>query len=132
MLKTVYACELCGGNCMNCYHSDYCGDWNGTNAGIPCVITRVKSAKMALCEGRHEIPEAVDGAIFEKEITFDTVELEREATNMLSGLEHLDLYVTGATMALIAVLNASRQTGTKVTLWHYNPVAGDYYTQEVR
>lgn len=41
--------------------------------------------KIALCEGRHEIPEAVDGAIFRSEIkdVTDTVHLEQSAFNGL-------------------------------------------------
>lgn len=26
--ETVAACTLCGGNCMGCWHSDYCNAYN--------------------------------------------------------------------------------------------------------
>lgn len=36
--KEVLACQLCGGNCINCYYSDYCGCWNDTDPDdIPVV-----------------------------------------------------------------------------------------------
>lgn len=43
----------------------------------------------------------------------------------------LNLYVTGLTVALIAVLNVCRKEGIKVTLYHYNTESGDYFPQEV-
>lgn len=114
--------------------------------------------KMALCQGRHEIKEAINGSIFEKEVNpLEIKELEKQAFYSISrqctrfqllepvpsdtegvdcfcipkGLK-LDLYVTGLTVALIAVLNVCRQEGIKVTLYHFNRETGTYYPQEVR
>jgi hypothetical protein len=42
------------------------------------------------------------------------------------------IYVTGLTVALIAVLNVLRSYNAKVTLAHYDKVINDYYFQEVR
>lgn len=89
--------------------------------------------KMSLCKGRHKIPEAVDGAIFETEVNPLAVDkLEQEAVKMLEGVTELHLYVTGLTVALIAVLNAARVYGIKVTLFHFNRDTGSYYEQEVK
>ena len=44
----------------------------------------------------------------------------------------VDLYVTGLTVALVAVLNVCRQEGVDVTLWHFNRETGEYYPQEVK
>ena len=44
----------------------------------------------------------------------------------------LDLYVTGLTVALVAVLNVCREEGIKVTLYHFNRETGTYYAQEVK
>lgn len=44
----------------------------------------------------------------------------------------LNLYVTGLTVALIAVLNATRELNIKVTLWHFDRENGKYYSQEVK
>lgn len=42
------------------------------------------------------------------------------------------IYVTGLTVALIAVLNVLRSYDAKVILAHYDKVINDYYFQEVR
>ena len=131
MLKC--ACELCNGNCMCCMYSDACDQWLDRAPYEPAQIW-VDSAAMSLCKGRHEIPEAVDGAIFGTEVDpLDVNGLQAQAMETLSALEihHLDLYVTGLTMALIAALNACRSLGITVTLWHFNRETGKYYSQEV-
>lgn len=94
---------------------------------------------LALCEGRHSIPQAKDGAIFKNEIVdpTNTKALEAEAFTSLcekGNLEDLkvNLYVTGLTVALIAVLNVCREHGTEVTLWHYDRLSGDYYPQSAK
>ena len=89
---------------------------------------------MSLCKGRHEIHEAVDGSIFGTEVDpLDVEGLQAQAMETLFALEirHLDLYVTGLTVALIAALNACRSLGITVTLWHFNRETGKYYSQDV-
>lgn len=44
---------------------------------------------------------------------------------------HINLYVTGMTVALIATLNACRSEGISVTLYHYDRETGNYFPQEV-
>lgn len=93
------------------------------------------NASMVLCQGRHEIPETVDGSIFGNELDPLAVEdLETEATRKLEELEikSLNLYVTGLTVALVACLNACRSLGIAVTLYHFNRATGTYYPQSVR
>ena len=88
---------------------------------------------MSLCEGRHEIPQAIDGSIFGTELDpLDLSGMEREASEQLRGVFTLNLYVTGLTVALVAVLNVCREQKIKVTLYHYNRETGDYYPQEVK
>lgn len=88
---------------------------------------------MMLCEGRHSIPEAIDGAIFGNELNPLAVsDLEAEAENKLRGVKVLNLYVTGLTVALVAALNACRKLDINVTLYHFDRTSGTYYTQEVR
>ena len=115
----------------------------------------LKTLKMGLCQGRHDIPD-VDGYIFQREINpLDTVGAETAACERLLSLYpevttstsclpnqadytdipvyirgHLDLYVTGLTMALVAALNACRKLGIVVTLYHYDREGG-YYPQIV-
>ena len=88
---------------------------------------------MELCKGRHEIPEAVDGAIFENAIADVTAvkQMEESAMQRLEGVSNLTLYVTGLTVALISVLNACKRLGIKVTLMHFDRATGKYYSQEV-
>lgn len=127
------ACATCGGNCWNCMYCDSCDNWLDRAPYEPAQIW-VDSAAMALCQGRHEIPEAVDGSIFGTEVDpLDVEGLQAKVTEALSalGIRHLDLYVTGLTVALIAVLNACRELGIHVTLWHFNRETGKYYSQEV-
>lgn len=125
---------------------------------------------MALCEGRHSIPAAVDGAIFPAVIPDVTdvrgLEVAAEAAIARAALAHyragetdympsdlyaqvtelkgrfpcvdmapcfdLVLYVTGLTVATVAVINVCRGLGVSLTLMHYDQSAGDYYPQGVR
>ena len=63
----------------------------------------------------------------------DTQGLYAEAESKLKALDikSLDLYVTGLTVALISVLNACRQLGIVVTLYHYDREEGNYCPQKV-
>ena len=89
--------------------------------------------RMELCKGRHEIPSAKDGAIFET--TLDPLavnEMEITAREKVRGLEELILYVTGLSVALVAVINACKEESVKLTLMHYDRDSGMYYSQEVK
>lgn len=91
-----------------------------------------KKLKMALCEGRHEIPAAVDGAIFPQQLNpLDLEGMRSTAAAKLAGVEVLDLYVTGLTVALVEVINLCRIEGIALTLWHFDRATGDYYPQVV-
>ena len=90
--------------------------------------------RMALCKGRHDMPSEVQEAIFDCEVNpLDTDGLLKEVlqSNKLDNIDVLVIYVTGLTVALIAVLNACRMLGIKVFLKHYNRDNNSYYTQEV-
>lgn len=110
---------------------------------------------LALCGDRHEIPHATEGYIFE---TINNItspkSLEETAFSRLWSIAynegyvipsdddeyqlyisndvHINLYVTGLTVALIAVLNVCRAEGLSVTLWHYDKITNNYFSQEVR
>ena len=87
---------------------------------------------MALCEGRHAIPNATNGAIFGNTINpLDVCGLEETAYNKLMGVKALNLYVTGLSVALIAVVNVCHREGIMLTLWHYDRDSGNYYPQSV-
>ena len=118
-----------------------------------------KNLHIALCTGRHEIPQATDGAIFGNTIEDVTrtslLELhaqgviwskisERDWIHVVDVDEYgydtydadedviINIYVTGLTVALIAALNVCKYIGVKVVLWHYNNATGKYYSQEVK
>lgn len=89
--------------------------------------------EMELCRGRHEIPQAVDGSIFKTEVDpLDVRALEAEAADVLKGTNTLTLYVTGLSVALVAVINVCHDLGINLTLMHYNRATGEYYPQPVR
>lgn len=94
-----------------------------------------KIFRMALCEGRHEIPDATDGAVFGYEINpLDPESLEREAGKRLKEMQvkDLHLYVTGLTVALVAVLNATKKLKINIVLYHYNKDDDTYFVQHVK
>ena len=97
----------------------------------------MNTLNIALCAGRHEIPQATDGAIYPQTIAdpTDLTGLERTAAAALSGYARgwgmVNLYVTGMTAALCAVINVACSAGVRLTLWHYNSQTGGYYPQEI-
>lgn len=128
-----YACKQCQGDCMGCFYTELCDKWLDVAPYEP-YFEEVDHASMALCEGRHEIPQAVDGSIFGNTIDpLDPNGLQAEAKSKLRELDikSLDLYVTGLTVALISVLNACRELEIEVTLYHYDRESGNYYPQQV-
>lgn len=125
--------------------------------------------KMALCEDRHPIPQAVDGAIFPAVIPDVTdvrgLEVAAEAAIARAALAHyragesqclptakyaqavedmgrfprvdvaptlgLVLYITGLTVATVAVINVCIRVGISLTLMHFNQETWGYYPQKV-
>lgn len=108
---------------------------------------------MGLCEGRHNIVTndgiVVKDFIFENEI--DPLNLQGMSVTARLRLEeacltrpveyrrdehfvyhfhaHLDLYVTGLTVALIEVIEEARMIFDSVSLWHYDRNSDSYYEQ---
>ena len=94
--------------------------------------------KLGLCQGRHEIP-GVTKYIFPNTITdvTDVKGLEEHAYLYIKNVAedkdtNIDLYVTGLTVALVAVINACvLLSDVTLTLWHFNNATGEYYSQRV-
>lgn len=89
---------------------------------------------LGLCQGRHTLP--VEDYIFPMEINpLDLVGLRNQAIrkieDCLDRYNEIELYVTGLTVALVEVINACRQFGIKLTLFHYDRDTCEYYPQEV-
>jgi len=98
-------------------------------------VAMVKVASVALCEGRHYIPDAHNGFIFPTCVDpTDVRGLEEYAAEQIreSEVRELTVYVTGLTVALVAVINACRRYGVKLTLMHFDRDSGTYYRQEVK
>lgn len=132
----VDACIKCNGNCFACFYA-YAGECEYLliDESMPIPQIEVDTASMSLCEGRHPIPDAKDGSIFTTEINpldVEGLEAEAEAKLFALNIRKLNLYVTGLTVALIAVLNAARKLNIAVTLYHYDRETGNYYPQEVK
>lgn len=85
-----------------------------------------------LCAGRHATP-AQGNAIFENvvENVFDFVSLRDIVKEKLRCCSELDLYVTGLTPVLIAVLNYCIEYNIQCTLYHFNRDSGEYTPQTV-
>lgn len=122
------------------------------------MAQNINTLNLALCEGRHEIPEATHGSIFGAEISPKFIAKpalledyafsriwsacernglvespcdESEGCRIVGGV-HLNIYVTGLTIALVSVLNVCRDEGISVTLYHFNRETGEYYPQSIR
>jgi hypothetical protein len=95
--------------------------------------------KIGLCQGQHEIPGITD-YFFDTEISLiNTIQLQKIAEEKLwkimdiygrSNIE-IELYVTGLTAALIAVINACNLNCTRINLMHYDKNACTYYKQNI-
>lgn len=119
-----------------------------------------KILRYGVCEGHHDLP--VDGYIFLADLNPDLItdpdklkewawkklrnaisDCEAERRFLMTTDEYddiyvtapaakLDLYVTGLTVALIAVIEAAKELYLPVMLYHYNKSTGEYYTQRIR
>lgn len=122
-------------------------------------LINLNTLNLALCEGRHEIPQATDGYIFNEiapELLKNPEKLEKtvfyriwgkcydnnfvkvdpnwdecDEVPLLISNVHINLYVTGLTVALISVINAMRDEDVTITLYHYDKDTSSYYSQEV-
>ena len=97
------------------------------------VTEKVNSTKtMSLCKDRHDIPQAVDGAIFPSVVDpTDINALQRIVYEKLENITNLELYVTGLTVALVEVINYCSVYDIELKLYHYNRDTDSYYTQDV-
>lgn len=88
---------------------------------------------MALCESRHPIP-GVERAIFPNTIT-DPTDLgslmEIAASAIPSDCTELTVYVTGLTVAMLAVVRLCLFREISLTAMHYDRENGTYYQQDI-
>lgn len=128
--KEAY-CEKTSGNCWGCIYADCCQQWLDISEDVFMDVKREIS--VALCESRHDIPEAIDGAIFPETISdpmnFGLLrELCRDAMTpaIKSGVKKFNIYVTGLTPALLTVINFCRENSVEVVTHHYDRNSGTY------
>lgn len=125
------ACKKCGGNCYGCFYAEDCDIWNDVEPYNPVIIAE-DIINVALCESRHEIPQAVNGSVFPENIDptdFNAMACLCEyalnpALNV--GVQQINLYVTGLSSALLTVVNYCRERNVKLITYHYNRETGDY------
>ena len=86
---------------------------------------------MGLCAGRHNIPNITEYVFYGELDLLDVELLEYQASLRLPTSGSLNLYVTGLTVALVAVLNVCRSNNVDVCLYHFNRVSGEYYPQKI-
>lgn len=49
-------------NCWGCFYTEECPVWNDQQNAEPTQIPATE-VYMSLCEGRHKIPQAIDGSV---------------------------------------------------------------------
>lgn len=95
-----------------------------------------KIIKIDVCKGRHEMP--CDMYVFDSiEDPTNVEEIEKEAKTFFyknffnEGVKKFKIYVTGLTVALIAVMKAADRYCDSIVLMHYDTKTGKYYSQEI-
>ena len=93
---------------------------------------------LGLCAGRHDIPGVENYIFISVEDPTDVDGMYSHVMNVLGAGGHsldcgdsLDLYVTGLTVALGAVVRYCATWGVSLTLYHYDRESGDYYPQKI-
>lgn len=93
--------------------------------------------KVGLIKGRHILPAEVKDYIFEHDIPQDHVTdaeyMKRIAEDFVGRFkpQSLEIYVTGFTPALCAVLRACAAYDIPVSCWHYDREKRTFWKQEV-
>ena len=92
----------------------------------------MKEITMGLCAGRHNIP-GVDNYIFPENVspTDPTQLLDIAWKNIPAGTKTLHVYVTGLTVAMLAVVSVCQARGISLIAHHYDRESGKYYPQSV-
>lgn len=99
-----------------------------------------RTVSVALCAGRHAMPEGVVGSVFPETLNptdVDGMKAVAEAFILANDDKAINLVVTGLTVAAMAVVKAAldmihaSKVYVSLTLWHYDRDTGDYYSQEM-
>ena len=80
---------------------------------------------LGLCADRHELPAEVEGYIFDKIEDVTNLKAINAQVHAL-----LRVYVTGLSVALVAVINYCIRNLIPLELMHFNSATGEYYCQD--
>lgn len=88
---------------------------------------------MSLCANRHAMPDSVGDSVFPHYVKnpTDLIWLRNRVADSLQGITHLDLYVTGLTVALVEVIKFCIDYNVELILWHFDSVTRTYFPQRV-
>lgn len=91
----------------------------------------VKTMKIGLCEGRHQMPKDVFNYVFPREIDMFDMRYMRECIEKkIKKTEYMvELYVTGLTVAVVEVIKYCNEFNIPLTLMHFNNRTGKYVRQ---
>ena len=87
---------------------------------------------MAVCKNRHDIPQAVDGAVFPKivENIHDYPTLYKIADkNIPQSCHLLKLYITGLTPCTLAIVSVCQERDIPMICYHYDRDSGRFFGQ---
>lgn len=92
-----------------------------------------KTYEFGLCEGRHWMPRSVKEGIFPERVEVIRQDLleKRAEERIPADCGRLCIYVTGLTMAMLAVVKVCAKRGIHLTAYHYNKNLGVYTRQDV-
>lgn len=96
----------------------------------------MKTIKIGVCKGRHEMP--CDMYVFDTiEDPTNVEKIEKEAVYFFhknffnEDIKKIEIYVTGLTVALMAVMKAASRYCDEMVLMHYDTKTGTYYPQDI-
>ena len=93
--------------------------------------------KVGLIKGRHTLPAEVKDYIFEHDIPQDHITDAGYMSDIAEGFlrrfkpHTLEIYITGFTPALCAVLKACKSYNISASCWHYDREGRTFWKQEV-
>lgn len=95
------------------------------------VREEMRPMVLGLCEGRHPLPETVEGYIYPQQLKLDFQELTEQCRSKLQFCKELKLFVTGFTPALTTVINYCMVNSIPLVLCHYDRDTDSYIQQDM-
>ena len=96
----------------------------------------MKIVNVAVCNGRHDIPQAMDGAVFKQTISemnpeklYNSARKRFVGDYKLTRGDIINLYVTGFTMATLAIVKVCKDLQIEIICYHFDRETGTYIAQ---